>query len=279
MNYSLLVNTCDKFEDCWYPFFKLFSVYWSDYDGKIYLNTEYKDYSYDGLNVVAVKGCKKHNYPKTKRATWSECLQWALEAIDTDIVLYMQEDYFLKDCVKNDLIEKYVQLMLAHQDIHCIHLTDQAMQADSIPGKYENLFPPAQTEKLPISCQAALWQKNVLLSCLRTYEDAWQFEKFGSLRELSKPHHIYIVDTQIVRINEYEILPYIFTGIVQGRWYEPVVPLFEKHDIRIDYTKRGFTKDAPPKPLSLKIKYKYKLFPVWVKYYLEKYNIRQSLKK
>lgn len=31
MNYSILVNTCDKFEDCWNPFFKLLSIYWPDY--------------------------------------------------------------------------------------------------------------------------------------------------------------------------------------------------------------------------------------------------------
>ena len=57
MKYSVLVNTCDKFEDCWNPFFKLFCMYWQDYKGKIYLNTEYKDYSFPGLDIISVKGC------------------------------------------------------------------------------------------------------------------------------------------------------------------------------------------------------------------------------
>lgn len=56
MKYSVLVNTCDKFEDCWNPFFQLFSLYWQDYKGTIYLNTE-KDYSFDGLDIIPVKGC------------------------------------------------------------------------------------------------------------------------------------------------------------------------------------------------------------------------------
>jgi hypothetical protein len=53
--YSILVNTCDKFEDCWDPFFKLFKFYWPDYTGTIYLNTEYKDYSFEGLTIVSLK--------------------------------------------------------------------------------------------------------------------------------------------------------------------------------------------------------------------------------
>jgi hypothetical protein len=97
MKYALFVNTCDKFEDCWDPFFKLFAVYWPDFEGTIYLNTEYKEYTYENLNIVAVQGALKNNIPKTERATWSECLKWAMETIEEDVVLYLQEDYFFKD--------------------------------------------------------------------------------------------------------------------------------------------------------------------------------------
>jgi hypothetical protein len=269
--YTILINTCDKFEDCWLPFFKLFSFYWADFKGKIYLNTEYKDFSYEKLNIIPLKVCEKHHLPHIETVTWSQCLQWALDEIDSDIVLYMQEDYFLKDFVKNDIVEHYAQLMQENNDIHCIHLTDQAIQPSAEPSKYENLFLTSPRENLSISCQAALWRKTALQSCLRTYENAWQFERYGSRRELFKPHNIYVVDTKIVQLNKYEIVPYIFTGIIRGRWYEEVIPLFEKHDIQIDYAKRGFVKNTPRKPLSLKIKHKFQLFPVWARYCIEKY--------
>lgn len=96
MKYSILVNTCDNFEDCWNPFFTLFKKYWSDYAGTIFLNTEYKTYEYSGLTIVPIQGCLKNKYPRTKRPTWSQCLKWALESINTDIILYLQEDYFIK---------------------------------------------------------------------------------------------------------------------------------------------------------------------------------------
>ena len=47
------------------------------------------------------------------------------------------------------------------------------------------------------------------------------------------------------------------------------MPLFAKHDIQIDFTKRGFVKDRQPKPLSKKIKDKWKRLPVIIKYNLE----------
>ena len=67
MKYSIIVNTCDSYSDCWDPFFKLFSVFWKDCKGKIFLNTEYKDYSFPGLDIIPTKVCEKRNFPKDKR--------------------------------------------------------------------------------------------------------------------------------------------------------------------------------------------------------------------
>jgi hypothetical protein len=258
--YSILINTCDNFEDCWDPFFKLWSIYWPDYKGTIYLNTEYKAYSYEGLNIIPLKVCENHHVPKTERATWSQCLKWALDDIDTDIVLYLQEDYFLKDVVKNDIVEEYVLLMSENENIKCIHLTDQAVKAG---GKsiYRNLSKVEYKQRYRVSCQAALWRKSELLELVRDYEDAWEFEEFGSMRSEVIKHDYYVVDKDFVKKNTFEIIPYIFTGIVQGRWYEETVPLFDKHKIPMDFSRRGFVNNATRKPLMKRIKYRLNKIP------------------
>lgn len=263
MPYSILVNTCDKFEDCWNPFFTLFKLYWPDCEGKIYLNTEYKDYSYPGLDITAVKGCEEHHIPRTERATWSQCLKWALEAMNTEIVLYLQEDYFLKDTVKNAEVEHYVQLMAEHSDIACIHLTDQAVSAPT-SSEFADLNVVEFKQRYRVSCQAALWRKEELLKILREYENAWEFEEFGSQRSSIMKSCYLAVSRNKVKLNEYEIIPYIFTGIVQGRWYKESVPLFAKHGIKMDFSKRGMLEDAPNKPLVKRIAYRWdKLFKIW----------------
>lgn len=274
-SYSILVNTCDKFEDCWNPFFMLWSLYWKDCKGKIYLNTEYKDYSYPGIDITSVKGCVGKQF-KGKYATWSQCLRWALEKIESDVILYLQEDYFLKDNVKNTIVEEFVNLMTCHPEIKCIHLTDQAVKAEGV-SEFEHLNIVIPNQRYRVSCQAALWRKDELMAIIRDYESAWEFEEFGSQRSAVINHNYYVVDNNWVKLNAFEIIPYVFTGIVQGRWYELVVPLFEKHGIVVDFSKRGFLKDAPKKPLIKKIKYHLHKIPCRIKNQLELNKLRKSM--
>lgn len=264
--YSILINTTDSFEDCWIPFFTLFKKFWPDFKGEIYLNTETKEFNFPGLNIISVKN--NSDFPN-KKITWSECLIRALKTINSEIILYMQEDYFLKDNVKDDIVERYVKMMEEHSDIHCIHLTDQSVLAEKNPSIYEGLYPATLKQRYRISCQAALWRKEVLLSHLRTYENAWQFEEFGSKRSAIFKHNFFVVDHNWVKLNRFEIIPYVFTGIVQGRWYEEVIQLFKSQNIEVNYSNRGFVKDAKKRPFFKKIIRKTIQLPTVIKSYTD----------
>jgi hypothetical protein len=215
----------------------LFSIYWPDYDGKIYLNTEYKGFTYGNLNIIPVKGCavKKDAH----KITWSECLKRALEVIDTEIILYMQEDYFLRNYVKDATITHFAHLV-RDNDIDCLHLTDQGARAESRSLEFEKLYIVPRKNKDRISCQAAFWRKDVLKQYIRTYETAWNFETYGSKRAAILKHNFYVVDMNWVKKNQYELLPYVFTGVIGGKWLKEVIPLFKEHNITIDFSKRGF---------------------------------------
>lgn len=115
-------------------------------------------------------------FPRAKRATWSQCLKWALESINTDIILYLQEDYFIKG--GDDIVEMYVNLMLENPDIKCIHLTDQSVLS-STKSEFEKLDNVRDFQESRVSCQAALWRKQELMEILRTRESAWDFERCG----------------------------------------------------------------------------------------------------
>ncbi|MCA0932651.1 hypothetical protein LCM02_09325 [Lutimonas saemankumensis] len=252
-SFSILVNSCDNFDDCWDPFFTLFSKYWKNYQGKLYLNTEYKDYNCKNLDIVPLRVCIKQK--DAHRVAWSECLIRALEKIEEEVILYLQEDYFFRGNVNVEIIESYVKLMNDNNEVDCIHLTDQSVLADlTKPGKYKNLRPVLKNQRYRVSCQAALWRKEVLLSYLRSYESAWQFEEFASKRSQYKNHNFYVVDSNWVIKDKHEIIPYIFTGIVQGRWKKEVVPLFNSNGIQMDFSIRGFVENEINKPLFFKFK-------------------------
>lgn len=261
MKISILVNTCDAFEDCWDPFFLLFKEYWPDFNGTLYLNTEVKSYSYPGLNIIPLKVAERKNVGPFE-LSWSQCLIDALNFIDDDIILYMQEDYFLHNFVKNDLVTKYLKYINDHGNIGCIHLTDQGTQPDLAFKKSQELYPANLNHRDLLSCQAAFWRKTTLLKCLKPSESGWQFEEFGSKRAKFLNLGIYAIDRSYIRKNEYEIIPYLFTGIVQGRWIKEVPALFEKHNIKVDFSQRGFVKERKKITLLNKIKRKIKKFPL-----------------
>jgi hypothetical protein len=234
-HFALLINTTDSFEDCWIPFFTLFKKYWPEFNGTIYLNTETKSFTFDGLNIVATKNNLKRPQNKT---TWSECLIRALDAIPDDIVLYMQEDYFLHDIVKSNLIDDFARL-ISTSNIGCIHLTDQATPGPFLPTSHKDLLEIDIKAPYRISTQAALWKNDILKEYIIKGESAWQFEQNGTKRAKILKHNLYNVDTNKFKKDKNEIIPYIFTGIIRGKWNSEVETLFSKNNIIIDYRKRG----------------------------------------
>ncbi|MGZ3901758.1 MAG: hypothetical protein ACXVDC_15635 [Bacteroidia bacterium] len=233
--YTIFVNTTDSFEDCWHPFFKLLAIYWPDYKGKIYLNTELKEFSYPGLNIIPIR----NGLIRASKNTWSECLLAGLNVIDSEIIIYMQEDYFLKKKVKADIIDHYA-IIMQKNNIDCIHFTHQSTPGPFFPTEFEDLWDIDKEAPYRLSCQAALWKKDVLKQYVRKKENPWQFELYGSKRARFLGHKFYIVNQKIDRLNENAIIDYVFTGIIKGKWRNEVQGLFDAHNIMIDYQKIGF---------------------------------------
>ena len=67
----------------------------------------------------------------------------------------------------------------------------------------------------------------------------------------------------------FEILPYIFTGIVKGRWYKETIPLFDKHNICIDWSIRGLLSEAKPETFFQKTKRRMGRIPRYFIAYLD----------
>jgi hypothetical protein len=254
-NFSIFVNTTDRFEDCWLPFFKLFSIYWPGYKGKIYLNTETKTFQYPGLDIVSIKNCEKTN--DADKITWSECLIRGWNAVDNDVILYMQEDYFFYAPVKNEVVEKYAS-MVRSENISCLHLTYASGNGPFLPSDYAGLQQIAQNAHCRLSCQGALWKKQTLLGYARAHESAWHFETFGTKRaHLIKDNFL---NVNVKQDERDRVLPYILTGIIQGQWKKEVVELFDAHNIKVDFSVRGF-RDYKRPGLVTRLKGRLKRFP------------------
>lgn len=249
--FVLFVNTTDSFSDCWDPFFKLFETYWPDYKGEIYLNTENKIYKYRELNIISV--CNGKNI-------WSDSVATALHSINEEYILYLQDDYFLKDYVKTSELYHFFNIMLEN-DFDCLHLTDQCSCGPFLYTEFDNIIKFSQKSSYKINCQAAIWKREVLLEYLIPGESGWDFELYGTRRSHYLNHDIYCLSRSLIKLNEFEIIPYIFTGIVKGKWLIEVVDLFSLNKIYINYADRGFYTPPQKKNIYKRIMLKFKILP------------------
>jgi len=240
---TIIVNSSDGFEDCWDPFFKLFSTFWPNCEINILLNTEHKSYAYPGLNISTSKS--NSNNPE-RRLTWSECLINTLHQVKTPFVLYLQEDYFVEKLVLIDVIADFVKKMGEDPSIKYIGLTHFGNYAPFKPWQRDSrLWEVSQNTRYRISTQAGIWQRDILLSYLRPDENGWMFEIFATKRSYRRNELFLTANRDIYSPVATPIMQYEHTGIIKGKWHPLIPALFAKHQIKMDFSKRGMYNEKP----------------------------------
>jgi hypothetical protein len=241
--FSILINTSDGYQDCWEPFFKLLKKFWPGCNAPIYLNTGKVTWScaeFPGLICICTE---KDVY---KKMSWSECLLHALGAIDTPLVLYFQEDYFLDKQVRSEIVNRAASYMLDNPWVDNISLTRHCS-----PGPYTNhqedwlqiISPKARYR---ISTQASLWRVEALKRYLDPIENGWMFEIFGTWRAQKRSG--LFLSTKWDDDSGGPAINYLHTGIIKGKWLPKITEVFLNNLIEIDFSKRGFYQ---PKPFIL----------------------------
>ena len=237
--YTIIVNSSDGFEDCWSPFFTLFKKYWQNNQSPILLNTEFKNYVHPGLDI---KSTKIHDGIVDRKLTWSECLINALEQVETPLVIYLQEDYFIESKVNHSKIDELISKMNEDTQIKYIGLTAFGNYPPfNDYQKDKCLKIVSKTSKYRISTQAALWRTETLLSYLKSDENGWEFEIFGSRRAKKRNDLFLTLSPDYLKKNI--VFDYQLTGIIKGKWLRTIPALFERENIQIDFSKRGFYKE------------------------------------
>jgi hypothetical protein len=237
---TLLVNSCDSFADCWDPFFTLLSHYWRAPLPRVLLNTELRAWTHDRVPVVTTAVQSGEH-----KLTWSECLLRAIALVETPLILYTQEDYFLEAPVRTDVVERCVSCMIADPSIAHIGLTDIGSSGPFEPTEDESLWRIPNHKRYRISLQAGLWRPEALRKYLRPHENAWMFEIFGTRRAWRVNDTFLTVSRELYSQPSSAVFSYAHTGIIKGQWNPKIQPLFAKHRIAVDFERRGFHAQAP----------------------------------
>lgn len=241
---SVLVTSCDKYEDAWKPFFALFHIMWPDCPYPLYLNTETKEYRSGSVPVTAL-----HPYSLTdkkgKEISWSKRLKDALEQIDSEYILFFLEDFFLMSPVRSDVVDECIAWMERDDKLGVVDFFHEPYEADGAVGEFS---PIDRQYEYCVNAMSALWRKSFLLNIIREDENPWDFEFNGTYRFRRTGMMIYTHRRECPPVFDYPNVPKYGYGIFQGKWLWNNQALFEKYGIETDFSKRETLQyeDLPP---------------------------------
>lgn len=222
--YKIVVMSCDNNKDLWEPFHHCIEKYWPNHPEVIY-STE------TIINPYYKTICKNYSIKQyTKR------IRDTLKEIDSDIVLLMMDDTFIRKQVNTEVLNKLVEYI--NNNLIAINLEPPRpfKPIDLKFNKILNIRHPLG--KYHSSLQPQLWNKNKLIELFSVDCDPWEAERLGDNSQYTFGN---IATTNVDF--DYGKLPnkYPFS-IVQGKWTQECKDFFDKEEIHIDYSIRGFYK-------------------------------------
>jgi len=222
MNTSLLVMSCDSYSDLWQPFYKLFKKHWKNCPYKLYICYE----------------TKKCSQAKTinKTGEWTKRLREALEEIDTEYVILLLDDYFIRKPVNQSLID----FCINNFDDETATFDFQNVLADKLDWfntrSRKGQFVARRNNRMYLTnTQPSIWNRKKLIDLCQEDMSIWAWET----QILNSPYKHYInVGDEIIDIGYYkDRKPW---GVVQNKWTKEVLDMFDREDIKADLNRRGY---------------------------------------
>lgn len=238
---TIVVNSCDKYEDAWHPFFECLWHFAGELPYPIILNTETKQYKSQHYDVICVNTHKRFRAP-----TWSERFMNVLGKVETEFVFFLLDDYFLEDRFDMERFEKVVSYMREHPDVGivdiCPHWAESAEEAALNKVKYKNAedsFVVRNRESFNITCTPSVWRTEALRSLIRLHEDVWDFEIYVGVRAKQQGYKVVRYNTRTPAVYEYDYQVWSGMGITAGKWLPKNRAFFESLGINVNYDRLG----------------------------------------
>jgi len=212
---KILVLSCDKNEDLWYPFHHCIEKYWKNHPEIIYATETLQNPYYKTISK---------NYPLE---IWTKRIRETLNEIDDDIILTIIDDEFIRNPVDIERIE-YLKDNIA------AFYFEKSFDENDIETDIEGMKQRHHGSSYEVCINCGIWQKDKLINILSRDSDPWDVE----IHQDNKGYDFYINSGDY--IIDWGYVTWIPTGVFKGKWCKNVIPFFEKEGIEIDYEKRGF---------------------------------------
>ena len=232
---TIVVNTCDAYQDVLGIFFHAFKEFWPNCPYPIVINTESSNAF---LNTVKV-----HNHIRTTVADdWGDRLRSTLNSIETEFVLMLYDDFIVDTQVNSNGIQQALQLLISQVNNVVAYLTNTSLSF-AISDSDQLFLPLKDRIDYRVNSAPGIWRRNVLLNYTAAGDNPWAWEVFGTYRSWGDGNLFYSINPRYEDIYSYN---YSKGGaIYRGKWVREVVDqVIQRYSLNIDWSKRGFSSET-----------------------------------
>lgn len=242
MDCTILIFSCDAYNDLWKPFFYFFHKHWRNCPYQIILATESKNVNISDLDIHVIH---------TGSGEWSARALKAVQQIDTKYLIVGLDDFFFYKDVDQEKLEQCINWMESNSDVVNFSFAP-TLWPDIDDGRFPGFELRPEHAEYRVNLQMGLWRRDIFEGLLRKHENVWQFEDFGTVRaNRHKEWSFYAAEKKGPRVFTYD-----FGGALwQGQWTFFAKQLLDENGFHIEYEKRGFNSqsssrqvDASPPP-------------------------------
>jgi hypothetical protein len=174
---TIIVQSCDKYEVLWKPFYQLLFKHWPS------LLTENKD-----VPILMITNKKEYKDPRItnikieNEISWSDNMLTVLQHVKTKFVIILLEDYYITHFDESRLNE--IMNIMRHDNIAYVQLSVNDARyctGPQYPG-IEGVRYKGRYDNYAASLQACAWVTDDLRHILKPGEGIWLFERAASVR-------------------------------------------------------------------------------------------------
>ena len=239
-NLDVMMLTCDKNQDIWDAFFELLQKYWSEYNGKIFVNTESLEMESKQYELIFSK--EKFN----ERTPWSLRFYKCLEQLDKEYVLLIMDDFLLCEQTEHEELLRCLKYMDEDRSIACFNFATSPGKV--IKNEYGRYGLKDRKAAFRMNLQVAIWRRERLMKFIRTHENPWQFETWGSMRNRRYSDKIYHLN-----YHQPKVFHYLVGGVLaDGKWRgDESVAFLKKEGFHFDFLKSGIYHEGEPRKTEI----------------------------
>lgn len=173
MNSTLLISSCDAYSDCWLPLLHSLHRHWPGcpYPVALICNTAPEANLFSATS--ADTAFSPRFLPVGPDRGWGPNLALALGSVETEFVIYLQEDYFLDHLVSSEAMEQHLEYCHTNA-VDYLRLGWPWQDRQKLTPMYCD---DAFSFRYALCLQPAIWRTSVLKQLSSKVNDGWEFER------------------------------------------------------------------------------------------------------